>query len=165
MSIYKLAPWVLLATLLSTSGSAFGNSAAAERLLALTHARNLAVPVYAQVQQMFAQRFNERQKPANKASVAVLERYQAKANALLDQAIGWERLQPSLVALYRQAFSDAELQAMVDFYESPVGRKMLRKLPDLNRRSAQLTQSRLENVAPEVTALLDAMEKELDGKH
>jgi hypothetical protein len=46
-----------------------------------------------QVQQMFAQRFEQTKAPESKK--AVLESYQAKANAALDQAIGWNKLKPT----------------------------------------------------------------------
>ena len=100
----------------------------AERFLQLANADRLAVPVYAQVQQMFAQRFAETQAPENKK--ALLERYQAKANTALDQAIGWKKLEPELVSIYTSQFTERELAELIEFYESPLGKKMLDKLPE-----------------------------------
>ncbi|MBV2203904.1 MULTISPECIES: DUF2059 domain-containing protein [Pseudomonas] len=132
----------------------------AERFLQLANADRLAVPVYAQVQQMFAQRFAETQAPENKK--ALLERYQAKANTALDQAIGWKKLEPELVSIYTSQFTERELAELIEFYESPLGKKMLDKLPELNARSAQLTQKKLEAAVPEVNKLLAEMTAELD---
>ncbi|MCQ4264302.1 hypothetical protein CXK91_00015 [Stutzerimonas stutzeri] len=148
------------------SSSAFADNAgherSAERFLQLANADRLAVPVYAQVQQMFAQRFAETQAPENKK--AMLERYQAQANAALDKAIGWDKLKPDLVSLYTSHFSEAELNQLIDFYQSPLGKKMLTKLPELNARSAQLTQVKLEAVVPEVNKLLSDMTAELENQ-
>lgn len=138
------------------------HDAAAERFLELTHADRLAVPVYAQVQQLFAQRFAEAGSPGGKQ--ATLERYQAQANAALDKAIGWEHLEPELVALYTEAFSEGELEELIAFYRSPLGVKMLERLPTLNARSAQLTQARLQQAAPDVNRLLDELSGELQPK-
>ncbi|WP_213663696.1 DUF2059 domain-containing protein [Stutzerimonas stutzeri] len=132
----------------------------AERFLQLANADRLAVPVYAQVQQMFAQRFAETQAPENKK--ALLERYQAKADTALDKAIGWKKLEPELVSLYTSQFTEKELAGLIEFYESPLGKKMLDKLPELNARSAQLTQKKLEAAVPEVNKLLAEMTAELD---
>lgn len=132
----------------------------AERFLQLANADRLAVPVYAQVQQMLAQRFAETQAPENKK--ALLERYQAKANTALDQAIGWKKLEPELVSIYTSQFTERELAELIEFYESPLGKKMLDKLPELNARSAQLTQKKLEAAVPEVNKLLAEMTAELD---
>ena len=146
------------------SSSALADSAShngsAERFLQLANADRLAVPVYAQVQQMFAQRFSESQAPDSKK--ALLERYQAQADTALDKAIGWDKLKPDLVALYTSQFSETELNQLIDFYQSPLGKKMLTRLPELNARSAQLTQVKLESAVPEVNKLLADMTAELE---
>ncbi len=143
---------------------AFAASAAhealAERFLELVKADRLTVAVYAQVQQMFAQRFAEAQAPESKQ--AVLERYQSQADAALDKAIGWEQIKPELVELYVAEFSEQELGQLIDFYQSPLGSKVLTKLPQLNAHSARLTQVKLESAVPQVNKLLAEMTAELD---
>jgi len=164
MSTFRVQTLRAAALFICISSSAFADSAShagsAERFLQLANADRLAVPVYAQVQQMFAQRFAEAQPPDTKK--ALLERYQAQANTALDKAIGWDKLKPDLVALYTSQFSEAELNQLIDFYESPLGKKMLSKLPELNARSAQLTQVKLESAVPEVNNLLSEMTAELE---
>ncbi|WP_028239063.1 DUF2059 domain-containing protein [Stutzerimonas azotifigens] len=154
---------VLLAVLGSpVLAASDSHTADAERFLKLTNADRLAVPVYAQVQQLFAQRFAEAKAPESKQ--ATLERYQAQANAALDKAVGWDKLRPELVVLYTSQFSEKELEGLIEFYESSLGKKMLERLPELNARSAQLAQARLEAAAPEVNRLLGEMSAELAPK-
>lgn len=136
------------------------HAAKAERFLELVGANRLTVPVYAQVQQMFAERFTQTQAPESKR--AQLESYQSKADAVLDREIGWSKLKPDLVALYSEAFSEQELAELNEFYASELGKKVLARLPQLNARSAQLTQARLEGAVPEVNKLLADMTAELD---
>ena len=153
---------VLSMALLSGQANAdsAGHQAQAERFLELVNADRLAVPVYAQVQQMFAQRFEQTQAPENKR--ALLEQYQSKADAALDKAIGWEKVKPDLITLYTETFTEQELTQLNEFYESALGKKMLAKLPELNARSAQVTQAKLENAVPQVNKLLAEMTAELD---
>jgi uncharacterized protein len=136
------------------------HNAAAEKFLTLANADKLGTPVYMQVQQMFAQRFAQTKAPASKQSV--LESYQAKANAALDNAIGWNKLKPKMVDLYTQSFTEQELKDLVKFYESPLGKKVLREMPKVTQQSAQLTQQSLEPAVPVVNKLLEDMTKELD---
>ena len=155
------------AVLLSASASlamadAASHAADAERFLQLARADKLAVPVYAQVQQMFAQRFAET--GASQDKQAVLETYQAKANAALDQAIGWNKLKPDMVKLYTTNFSESELKDLVAFYQSPLGKKVLEKMPQLTQQSAQMTQAKLESAVPVVNKLLADMTAELEPK-
>jgi hypothetical protein len=70
----------------------------------------------------------------------VLDSYQAKANAALDNAIGWNKLKPKMVDLYTSTFTEQELKDLVKFYESPLGKKVLREMPKVTQQSAQLTQ-------------------------
>lgn len=154
------------ALLLAASSQAFADAAShaaqAERFLELTRADKLTTPVYAQVQQMFAQRFAEAQAPADKK--ALLESYQAKANAELNRAIGWDKLEPDMVKLYTTTFTEAELKELMAFYQSPVGRKVLEKMPLLAGQSVQISQQRLQSAVPEVNKLLEQMSVELGGK-
>jgi uncharacterized protein len=122
----------------------------------------LGTPVYMQVQQMFAQRFEQTKAPAAKQSV--LDSYQAKANAALDKAIGWDKLKPDMVKLYTTNFSESELKDLVAFYQSPLGKKVLEKMPQLTQQSAQMTQAKLESAVPVVNKLLDDMTNELAPK-
>ncbi|WP_420831598.1 DUF2059 domain-containing protein [Phytopseudomonas seleniipraecipitans] len=138
------------------------HNADAERFLQLAHADKLAVPVYAQVQQMFAQRFAEAKAPESKQ--AVLETYQAKANAELDKAVGWDKLKPDMVKLYTSNFSEQELKDLIAFYQSPLGQKVLQKMPALTAQSAQITQTKLETAVPSVNKLLADMSSELGVK-
>nr|WP_298165967.1 DUF2059 domain-containing protein [uncultured Pseudomonas sp.] len=160
--VIGLGAAVLLACSTQVLADASSHAADAERFLQLARADKLAVPVYAQVQQMFAQRFAESQAPKSKQ--ALLERYQAKANVALDNAVGWDKIKPDMVKLYTSNFNEQELKDLIAFYESPLGQKVLLKMPALTAQSAQLTQSKLEKAVPEVNKLLTDMNDELGVK-
>ncbi|AYC33589.1 DUF2059 domain-containing protein [Pseudomonas cavernae] len=152
--------------LVAVSGQVFADAAShaanAERFLKLAHADKLTVPVYSQVQRMFAQRFAQTKAP--EAKKAVLESYQAKANTALDKAVGWDKIKPDMVKLYTSNFTEQELKDLLAFYESPLGKKMLQKMPELTAQSAQLTQAKLESAVPQVNKLLEDMTSELEPK-
>ena len=152
--------------LVCASGQVFADTAShnasAEAFLKMAHADKLGTPVYMQVQQMFAQRFEQTKAPASKKTV--LDTYQAKANTALDQAIGWDKLKPDMIKLYTDNFSEQELKDLVAFYQSPLGKKVLEKMPVVTQKSAQMTQQKLESAVPVVNKLLADMTKELDPK-
>ncbi|WP_263260871.1 DUF2059 domain-containing protein [Pseudomonas sp. RIT-PI-S] len=135
------------------------HNASAEAFLMMAHADKLGTPVYMQVQQMFAQRFAQANAPDSKQ--ALLETYQAKANAALDQAIGWDKLKPEMVKLYTDNFTEQELKDLVKFYQSPLGQKIVQKMPQVTEQSAELTQAHLKEAAPVVNKLLADMTAEI----
>lgn len=142
-----------------TLADATSHAVVAEKFLQVVRADKLTVPVYAQVQQMFAQRFAESKAPQSKQPL--LERYQARANTALDRAVGWDKLKPEMVRLYTATFSETEMKELVAFYQSSLGQKVLQSMPALTAQSAQMTQAALEKAVPEVNRLLDDMQKEL----
>ena len=142
--------------LLAASAS---HAAEAKRFVELTRVDKLAVPAYMQVRQMFAQRFA--QAGGSEAQKAVLERYQAQADAALERVVGHGKLEPELASLYADAFTEAELKELLAFYQTPVGRKVLEQMPQLMAHAAQLTQERLQQAVPEVDKLLGEMTAEL----
>jgi hypothetical protein len=154
----------LLLTLISTQtfADAASHAAAAKQLLKLVNADQIASPWYGQVNQMFVQRFAESQAPENKK--AVLERYQAKADATLDKVVGWDKIEPDMVKLYTKGFSEAELNELITFYKSALGQKVLKQMPALFAESMQMTQAKLEPVVPQINQLLEQMTKELAPK-
>lgn len=135
------------------------HNASAEAFLMMAHADKLGTPVYMQVQQMFAQRFAQSNAPDSKK--ATLESYQAKANAALDKAIGWDKLKPEMVKLYTSSFTEQELKDLVKFYQSPLGQKIVQKMPQVTEQSAELTQTHLQEAAPVVNKLLADMTAEV----
>ena len=156
------AALVLLCGSAQVLADAKSHAADAERFLLLARADRLAVPVFTQVQQMFAQRFAESNAPQSEK--ALLETYQAQANAALEQAVGWDMLKPDMVKLYTRNFNEQEMKDLIRFYESPLGKKVLEQMPSLTAQSAQLTQSKLETAVPKVNQLLAEMTSKLTPK-
>ena len=156
------AALVLMCGSAQVLADAKSHAADAERFLLLARADRLAVPVFTQVQQMFAQRFAESNAP--QSDKALLETYQAQANAALEQAVGWDMLKPDMVKLYTRNFNEQEMKDLIRFYESPLGKKVLEQMPSLTAQSAQLTQSKLETAVPKVNQLLAEMTSKLTPK-
>lgn len=158
LSFRALGAAVLLVASLPLSAAEPAHEAAAERFLKLARADQMATPVYQQVRQAFAERFAE---DGGGDRQALLERYQARANAALDSAIGWKILRPQMLKLYTDTFSQQELEELIRFYESPVGSKVMQKMPMLSAESARVTQEQVLQAAPEVNRLLEQMSTEL----
>jgi len=132
----------------------------AAKFLELIHADKMTTPAYMQVNAMLEQLFAASRAPASKQ--AVLETYQAKANTILDRAIGWESLKPEVIKLYTSNFTDAELAQLIEFYESPTGQKMVKQLPLVTMQADQLIHKKvMENAAPQINSLIEQMAREL----
>lgn len=131
------------------------------KFLEIIHADKFTTLAYVQAQDVLNRLFVVSKAPESKR--AVLERYEAQANAILDKAIGWNVIKPDVIRLYQANFTDAELAQMIEFYDSPTGKKMLKQLPEINVQVEQLIGSRLErDAAPQIQGLIESMAKELN---
>lgn len=57
-----------------------------------------------------------------------------------DAEVKWEELEPKMVELYMKEFTESELQDMINFYETPTGRKTLERLGPIMQQGAQIGQ-------------------------
>jgi hypothetical protein len=137
------------------------HNASAEKFLTLANADKLGTPVYMQVQQMFAQRFEQTKAPASKK--AVLDSYQAKANAALDHAIGWKSSSRRWSSSTPATFTEWKLKDLVAFYQSPTGQESPGKMCRVPAIGPD-DPAKLESAVPVVNKLLDDMTNELDPK-
>lgn len=64
--------------------------------------------------------------------------------AFLARHVGWQAMRPELEAMYKEAFSEDDLKQMNAFYITPVGQKVLIRVPDLVQARNQLAAQRLK---------------------
>jgi hypothetical protein len=62
----------------------------------------------------------------------------------LERTIGWNALQPELLVMYQAAFSEEELRQINAFYITPVGQKVLTRVPELVQERNRLAAQRLQ---------------------
>src|SRR5262245_19860160 len=69
----------------------------------------------------------------------------ANSNPMLEQFRGvivewarkymtWNEMLPQIVRLYKETFSECEIREIIAFYQTPVGQKVLAKLPELTQK-------------------------------
>ena len=78
--------------------------------------------------------------------------------------ITYEALEPRLIDLYTEAFTEAELQEILTFYKTPVGQKALNQLPALMQKGAMLGAELAQQHKDELRTMLQARQEELEKK-
>ena len=67
----------------------------------------------------------------------------------------WEVMKPDLVQVYREFFTEADMRAMIEFYETDFGRRMMAKMPALMARTSELSARRVQEHFPELMAEIE----------
>jgi uncharacterized protein len=87
----------------------------------------------------------------------------AKLDAMSDQLLkdfSTEGLLDDMVPVYQKHLSKADVDAMVGFYSTPTGQKILREMPAMTAEGMQAMQPRLSRMMDEANARAEKLVKE-----
>ncbi len=80
----------------------------------------------------------------------MLKEYEDILRGFMSKYLQWNELKSDYAKIYMDVFSEDELRQMVELYQTPLGKKMLKTLPDLLARGARLSGDRLQPHLPEL---------------
>jgi hypothetical protein len=70
--------------------------------------------------------------------------------ALMTDEMSWARYEPLLFNVYRQSFTQSEVDGMLTFYRSDAGRAVIAKMPTVMQNTMQLVQQQMAQVMPKL---------------
>jgi hypothetical protein len=53
-----------------------------------------------------------------------------------ENVMTWDNMRPRLVEIYVEAYTEQDLRELIEFYNTPIGKKTLSVLPEIMKRSA-----------------------------
>jgi uncharacterized protein len=80
--------------------------------------------------------------------------YQAQMKAFLSKYMSWASLKDDMAKIYMAEFSESELNELNKFYQTPLGKKTVQKMPALMAKGAEIGQKRVQEHLPELQAAL-----------
>lgn len=81
------------------------------------------------------------------------------ANVLQDfyrEQMSWTALEPEYTRLYLELFTEPEVRELITFYQSPLGQKLLAKMPVLMTKSSELATRRIQAGMPQLMQRMQA---------
>ena len=94
-------------------------------------------------------------KDMSEAERARMHDVMEKTNAITLRHMSWSALEPVMRKVYAQVFSKREVDAMIDFYSTPEGTSMLKKMPQAMALSMQEIQPIVRDVMAEMKTMID----------
>jgi hypothetical protein len=92
-----------------------------------------------------------------------VEKYEKDLTDLIFNGMSYEKLKPDMVEVYASTFTTEELDGLVAFYSTPVGRAYAEKMPELTKRLVALSQARMQDLMPRVQELNSAFTADLQS--
>jgi uncharacterized protein len=93
-----------------------------------------------------------------------LAQFQPQMKAFLSKYMSWASLKDDMAKIYMAEFTEAELKELTKFYETPLGKKTIQKMPGLMAKGAEIGQKRVQDHLPELQAALAAEKKAPEEK-
>lgn len=92
---------------------------------------------------------------------AILAKQQTKMMAMIKEEFSWNRIQDSFVQIYRDTYSQKEVDGLIAFYQSPIGRAFVEKQPELMKHTMTMMQQRMGPVMQKIQQMTKETEQEL----
>jgi hypothetical protein len=92
---------------------------------------------------------------------AALAPYKGVMLQFFSKHMSYESLKPSMLKLYSETFTAAELRALNQFYATDVGKKTIEKMPMLMAEGAKIGAARVQDNIGELQAMIQAEAKRI----
>lgn len=73
-------------------------------------------------------------------------------NTWYEREIVWDELRPRLAASYAHAFTEEELASLLEFFKTPLGKKVALRLPSIGLETAALRETYAKEKQPRLDA-------------
>jgi hypothetical protein len=115
------------------------------QLLQLTKVDKLADSVFTQMDGMMKASMQQvtKGKPLSAEEQAIMDKQQAKMIGIMKEEVSWNKMKDLYVQVYRETFSQEEIDGLIAFYRTPVGRSFVDKQPELMKRTMTIMQQRM----------------------
>ena len=150
---------LLFACSLNAAAASPEARAALERMFAVTNMQSMLDAAYAQLDGMFDNLVRQMNVPP--AKKPVIDKYVARLNRLMREELTWEKIKEPSIEIYAATYTVAEIEELVRFYQTPLGQKLLAKMPELMAATMQHMQGMLQTLMPKLQALENEMRREL----
>ncbi len=118
-----------------------------EQLLTLTHASTMADQMMAQMRGMLESQMPPATTPEQRARMV---RTQGKILDLVKTELDWTKMHPQYVKVYSETFTEAEIDGMVAFYNSPSGKAVIEKMPTIMQKMMVIVSEQMKTMMPEI---------------
>jgi hypothetical protein len=92
-------------------------------------------------------------RPLNEQQRQILRDEHEQIMILVGGALDWNTLEPEMVDVYRNHFTQQEIDQLLQFYRSPTGQIVVAKLPGATQEMMQKMQARVQALAPRIAEL------------
>lgn len=138
------------------------SEASIDELLAVTRVQRLLDSMFVNMEQVMRQSMARAvgSQPVTPEQQRVLDAAPAKFMEVMRDEMSWSRMRSLYVEVYRDTFTQEEVDGLLAFYRTPTGIAFVEKMPAVMQKSMTLMQARLGPLTEKMRAAMQqAMEE------
>lgn len=148
----------LLATPAALAQSPPASEAVIREYLAVSKAEQLVDGTYAQMDKVMRDAMRAAVPDGfNAAQTKVMDELSNELVKVLQEEMGWEKLEPDFIRIYQATLTQNEVEGMVAFYKSEAGQALIAKMPAIMEQTMALVMQRVQAMRPRMQKLQTEM--------
>jgi len=151
---------ILLAIAMMVAAPSFAQAppaseASIRELLSLTDAHKLLDGAYDQIDSLMNNAANEALggNTLTAEQDKLMAEWRSETMKLIREEMSWEKLEPVYIKLYKDTFSQSDIEGMLAFYKTGPGQAVLKKMPLLTQNLMQMLVSQMRALTPKLHVL------------
>jgi hypothetical protein len=96
------------------------------------------------------------------AQQAQINDFQNKLSALVKDELSYPKMKDIYLQVYRETFTQDEVNGIMAFYSSPAGQAMVQKTPVAMQKSSALMQGRIGPMTQKLQTMMEQFQKEME---
>ena len=69
--------------------------------------------------------------------------------ALMMKESQWEHIKPTMIQIFQEVYTQEEVNSMIEYYKTPIGRSILKKMPLVTEKNNAFLQQQMEKFMPQ----------------
>lgn len=91
----------------------------------------------------------------------VINKKQERMTALIKEELDWNKLEPMYIRLYKESFTQVEVDGILEFYKAPAGQANINKMPILMQKTMGEMQGMMGGLMPKLQKIQQEFAVEL----
>ena len=138
------------------------SDASIKALFEAMHASSLLDGIWSQMNNMMDSTIKQTtaNQPLNEAQRAIASDMSRQMADLFKESMAWEKLEPVMAEVYKQSFTQADVDGMLKFYRSPAGLAVIQKMPVVMQNTMKSMEGMTRDMMPKLQQIVqDSAEK------
>lgn len=78
--------------------------------------------------------------------------------------MGWDKMEPLFLDIYKKSFSQSDVDGMIQFYKTPAGQSVIQKMPLVMQNSMEVMQQRMTAIMPKIIQATEESMQDMKAK-